>query len=600
MRQLFRTGIARWTTFLGGIGGALALAALLSSGVSGASSVTPGTVSPTSNVAGANTSYLITFTTSSVTGGIPAALQTCPAQCSITLTAPNNTVFSSAAVGYHVNPTSGTATVGSVAVSKVVGPGAMSTSGTNNQVVITLSSSTIGASDTVSVKVDTVSNPTEVSSNDVIDVSTSSDTTPSATSAYSIVAGPFAKLAVASGNNQSANTGSTFAQPLQVVLEDAHGNQVAPQSSVPVTFTAPASQASATFTTGTNADTTPANSSGVATSSPLTANAIPGKNYQVTATATSPTGPTETSFSLTNVGAPARLVLSGAVSGAASSSATLGPITVQEQDAAGNLTTSAETVNLSSSSGPIKSVFSATSGGATTTSINISSGSSSATFYYGDKQAGSPQITASASGLTSAMQSETISAAGVQQLTITSSAVSGAATSSATLGASPCASPPCPITVQEQDAFGNPTTTAETVNLSSNSAGTAVFSATSDGSPTTSVNITSGSSNASFFYGDTKAGSPKITAAASGLTSAMQTEAISAANPAKIAVVSGNNQSTPAGQAFGLPLIAQVEDAFGNAVAGSGVQISFTAPNTGASATFNNTTNEETDATGAN
>ena len=695
MRQIFRTRTARWTTFLGGIGGALALAVLLSSGVSGASSVTPGTVAPASNVAGGSTSYTVTFETSSVTGGIPAALQSCPTQCTITLTAPNNTNFVTTGI-YSVHAASGVATVGSVAVSKVTGPGASSTSSTDNQVIITLSSSTIGASDTVTVTVPNVSNPTTASSSNVIDESTSSDTTPTATAAYSIVAGPADHLVVVSGSGQHANTGSTFASPLQVALQDHYNNPVTTPG-INVTFTAPASGASATFTTNTNTDTVPTNSNGVATSSAVTANATPATGYQVQVTGLTNTGVIDgAAFTLINVGAPAKVVfpnpaVSGSASssaniqisiqeqdavgnpttgaetvnltssagtgffsatsggtpvtsvniasgsssvsffygdtkagmpqitaaasglnsgmqtetvnpasasklvftnmpatGAASSSATLGPITVQERDAFDNPTTTAETVNLTSTAGT--GVFSATSGGATVTSVNITSGSSNASFFYGDTKTGTPQITAAASGLASGMQSETINAASASKLVFTNAPVPGSASPSANI----------PITVQEQDAFNNPTTTAETVNLSSNTAGTAVFSATSGGATVTSVNITTGSSSKSFFYGDTKAGSPQVTAAAGGLTSAMQTETVNAANPAKIGVVSGSGQSTPAGQTFALPLTAQVEDAFGNPVTGSGVLITFTAPNTGASATFNNTTNVETDATGAN
>ena len=138
-----------------------------------------------------------------------------------------------------------------------------------------------------------------------------------------------------------------------------------------------------------------------------------------------------------------------------------GPITVQQRDAGGNPTTRAETVSLTSNStGTAR--FSKTSGGSVVTSVAISAGSSSTTFYYADTKAATPTITAS--GLvTNATQTETITAAAAAGYVFSSSAVSGAASSSPTLG---------PITVQEQDAFGNVTTTAETVNLASNSTGT--------------------------------------------------------------------------------------------------------------------------------
>ena len=65
-----------------------------------------------------------------------------------------------------------------------------------------------------------------------------------------------------------------------------------------------------------------------------------------------------------------------------------------------------------------------------------------------------------------------------------------------------------PITVQEQDPFGNPTFSPVTVNLTSSSAA-GVFSPTSGGPPVTSVTIPGGTvSTVSFYYGDTVAGTP--------------------------------------------------------------------------------------------
>ena len=162
-------------------------------------------------------------------------------------------------------------------------------------------------------------------------------------------------------------------------------------------------------------------------------------------------------------GAAAQLVFTtGAVSGGASNSPTLGPITVQEQDAYGNVSTTALTVNLSSSSAGTHE-FAATSGGTAITSINIAAGSSTATFYYGDTKAGIPIITAAAAGVTSGTQPETVTALAGTQLAITSSAFSAAANASATKA----------FTVTLEDTYGNATTSASatTVNLTSTSAG---------------------------------------------------------------------------------------------------------------------------------
>jgi hypothetical protein len=276
---------------------------------------------------------------------------------------------------------------------------------------------------------------------------------------------------------------------------------------------------------------------------------------------------------LVSAGAASKLVFtSSAVSGAASSTANVGPITVQEQDPYGNPSTTSETITLSSSSS--HGTFSATQNGTATTSLPIGGTSSNATFYYGDTQSGSPTLTASGSAGGTPTQAETINAASATNLVFTSQPVSGAASTLASLG---------PITLQEQDQFGNPSMTALTVNLSSSSsAGT--FASSASGNSTTSINIGGNSSSGSFYYGDQKAGSPTVTAAATGVTSATQKEAVSPATATVIGVVSGSPQSANAGTAFGAPLVALVTDTYGNPV--PGVAVSFTAPSSGASATF--------------
>jgi hypothetical protein len=111
-----------------------------------------------------------------------------------------------------------------------------------------------------------------------------------------------------------------------------------------------------------------------------------------------------------------------------------------------------------------------------------------------------------------------------------------------------------------------------------------VFSATNGGPTITSVPITSGSSSATFWYGDTTTGTPTITAAATGLTSATQQEIVYSI-PASVTAVSGNGQSAVEGSAFGLPLEVQVLDQYGDPV--SGAQVTFVAPsNGGPSASF--------------
>jgi hypothetical protein len=156
-----------------------------------------------------------------------------------------------------------------------------------------------------------------------------------------------------------------------------------------------------------------------------------------------------------------------------------------------------------------------------------------------------------------ASNSFTVLPAPASKLVITAGAsLTGLASSAAVLG---------PVTVQRQDAYGNAVTTGiSTVSPATSSAGTTIFAATANGAKVTTVTIPEGSSSASFFYGDTKAGTATITAAAPGLTApAPVTATISAAAAGKIVfgavplVVEKNKPINPA-------ITVHILDAFGN------------------------------------
>ena len=186
--------------------------------------------------------------------------------------------------------------------------------------------------------------------------------------------------------------------------------------------------------------------------------------------------------------------------------------------------------------------------------------------------------------------SETIVTGSVAtKLVITTSPVSGAASNSATLG---------PIVVQLESATNSPVSAASntTVTLSSSSTG-GIFSVNSGGGTVTSVTINSGSSSTSFFYGDTVAGSPTITAKTGSLTPATQVETINAGTPNSIKIVSGSPQSAQVTQSFA-PLVVSVTDAYNNPV--SGVTVTFTAPSSGATGSFSNSTNSISNSTDSN
>ena len=215
---------------------------------------------------------------------------------------------------------------------------------------------------------------------------------------------------------------------------------------------------------------------------------------------------------------PQLAFVSGSISGTATASATLGPLTIQRQDQYGNpITSGTSTIQLATiSSGPVS--FALSPSGPSISSVTISGPGSSATFYYGDTVAGSPTITASdpSNILAPVSQTETI--------------VAGLATSLA-FATSPQSLitelPEGAITVQRQDQFGNPTTSGNlTVNLGTSTVSGQFLDSTGT-TPISTATIPDGSSSASFTYQDA-VGSPTITASTPGsvLASATQTETV--------------------------------------------------------------------------
>lgn len=380
------------------------------------------------------------------------------------------------------------------------------------------------------------------------------------------------------GQPSSTVAGVAISPAVAVSVQNAAGVAL-PFSGTSVTVSLGANPGGGALS-GTVSGTT--NSGGVVTFAGLSMNKA-GVGYTLVATSSGLTSATSASFTVTAATADRFVITSGAVSGTAASSPTLGPITVQRQDPLGNPATpaSAVTVNLSSSSAGAS--LAATSGGSTTTSVTIASGSASTSFFYGDTAAGSPTVTV-AGALASATQNETVTAGTPTKFAISSAAITaGVASATASIG---------PLTLQRQDSFGNPATAAgtEVVTLASNSTGTKFFSATSGGPSTTTVTIPADSSSVNFYYADTKAGGPTLTVSGA-LTSTTQNETIvaAAASNFKIttAALSGIASSTtgiaPTGPVIG-PITVEQQDPFGNPVnasaGGTGVTLASTSAGT--------------------
>ena len=354
---------------------------------------------------------------------------------------------------------------------------------------------------------------------------------------------------------QSTQVGTSYSNPLSVSVSDRFGNPVPGAS---VVFSAPGSGATVTFTgTGCSGNTCTETTNGTgiaATPNAPVANTVAGP---VTVTATVHAGNDPSApFSLTNLAGPAVVLkyTTAPQTGPASSAPDLGPITVGLFDVYGNPSpirspTSAMSLGLSDNGFP-NGKFSTLSGTPITTAT-ITVGNSSASFLFGSTTPGTAKITVTSS-FPAVSQTETITTAAASQVVFTTSPLSGTVASTPDLG---------PATVELQDPYGNVVTptTPVTVMLSSSSKG-GVFGTAQNGKPVSSVTIPAGKQTATFWYGDTVAGSPVVTASATvcgpngdaACTAGTQTETLFAGPPAGLTITppagSGQTATSPGGE----------------------------------------------------
>jgi hypothetical protein len=239
--------------------------------------------------------------------------------------------------------------------------------------------------------------------------------------------------------------------------------------------------------------------------------------------------------------------------------ATTSTITVTLLDANSNLV-SGKTVTLAKSSGGTHSTI--------TTVNGTTNASGQATFTVKDSTAESVTYQATDS-------TDSITVTQTAAVTFTASKLAFT-TSAISVTAGVCSSV---ITVQTQDGSGNATDPPSTVTvaLSSNSTGTYAFYSNSGCTTSiTSASITTAANSASFYYKDTKAGGPVITAAATGgvTSSPTQTETVTAAAvSASTSSVNNSPASVPADGATTSTVTATLTDSFGNPVSGKTVTL---------------------------
>jgi hypothetical protein len=255
-------------------------------------------------------------------------------------------------------------------------------------------------------------------------------------------------------------------------------------------------------------------------------------------------------------------------------------ITITSEDNGGNASnpSSTESISLSSSSGTGK-FYSNNTCSTQISGTTIPSSASSATLYYADTTTGSPMITASGTGaFTSApSQQETVLGAAPTKLVFTSSSISVTAGSCG--GA---------ITITSEDNFGNassPVNKAESIALSSNSTGTATFFSNNSCTvpiPGNTANIPKSVTSTTFYYEDTKVGTPAITAVGTGdfatapnNPSQQETITVGAASKLAFTTQPGGGTAGTVWNANAQPVVT-VQDNFGNTATGSSASVLLT------------------------
>jgi hypothetical protein len=203
------------------------------------------------------------------------------------------------------------------------------------------------------------------------------------------LSGTPASVTAAGGTPQSATVSSAFGTALQAVVKDSGNNLL---SGVTVTFTAPASGASASFG-GSATATAVTNASGIAAAPALTANAQAG-SYTVAASVAGVA--TSASFSLTNLaGAPASVTATGGTPQTATTNTAFGALQAVVKDAANNVL-SGVTVTFTA---PASGASAAFGGSATATSTTNASGIATAPTLTANGQTGTYAVTASVAGV---------------------------------------------------------------------------------------------------------------------------------------------------------------------------------------------------------
>ncbi len=386
-----------------------------------------------------------------------------------------------------------------------------------------------------------------------------------------------ASITATAGTPQSVAVGTAFATALQATVLDSHS---LPLDGITVTFTAPSTGASGTFTGGTNGGLTATavtNSSGVATAPAFTANGTSGGPYNVAATAGA-VGPAN--FALTNLTGPPSSVTATAGTPQSVAIGTLFGTNLQVtvKDNKGNLLSGVTVTFTAPTTGASGTFAGGTSGGTVVTATTNGSGVATAAAFTANSVVGSYTVNATVSGVSTPAAFSLSNVAGPP------------ASITATAGTPQSAAVTAAFTTNLQatvkDSGGNPVSGATVTFTAPSTGASGTFAGgSSGGTVVTATTNASGVATAAVFTANSTIGSYTVNASVTGVvTQAAFSLSNVAGPPASIAVSAGNSQSATISTAFATNLAVTVKDAGGNLV--SGATVTFTAPSTGASGAF--------------
>jgi hypothetical protein len=381
---------------------------------------------------------------------------------------------------------------------------------------------------------------------------TSTGLTTATSSNFNITPGPATKLAFTTQPGGTITGGTAFPTQPVVTVEDALGNTVTTSSlSITLTITAgtPTSGGPGTLTCTTD----PLNaSSGVATFAGCRINTT-GTGYQLHAAATGVTAADSSAFNV-NLGPATKLAFGTQPSNTVAGSQITPAVTVQVQDAGGNVVTT--------SSASIAMAIGTNPGGGTlsgTTPVNASSGVATFSNLSINKTGTGYTLSATSTGLTTATSNTFNTTPGSATQLIFTTQPSTPDTAGTAFGTQP--------RVSVEDANGNVVTTdgTDAVTLAiTNGTGTAGATLTCTTNPVTVV------SGVATFAGCNinLAGSGyTLTATSGSLTSAVSTAiTINHGTATKLVFTTQPDGAATGGTAFPTQPVVTVEDAFGNTV----------------------------------